>query len=259
MYHRLWLRFHLRQTKADDTIRRPSHNPPSPTPPVLGPAHIAFLATIFPAIERALEFYKNHDHGLPHVAPLPPARDSAEHGTTRHALEPPPPVAAQVFIADAALSAIAIAIAIATAVSACTRVARLSAKLARLLAHGAQWLAARPTRMRSSSELRATRAEERGDGVCPSALGNSASFPPRPIALHPPDLQRLRAAQRIFADESHSVLGESADPDGTIPEVASLLQQGWSELAPHEQRTYLRRVAPPSSSPMPPPRHLIHS
>ena len=64
------------------------------------------------------------------------------------------------------------------ATAAAVVVARLAAKCARLLASRRAWAAAAPNRARNAAgDLRRQLDVERGDGVCPSSLGNSASFP----------------------------------------------------------------------------------
>ena len=146
---------------------------------------------------RAVAFYKNHDHGLPHVSHDDPDPAPVNSPTTFPALR-------RVW---ARLSAT------------CSRllVARLAAKCARLLSAAGVWVAALPFRLRRSAcSLLASRAKEQGNSCCPTARYPSAMNPPEPPPCHPdapsPNHPRRRKPRSLHAAQASTATACASPP-----------------------------------------------
>ena len=147
-FHRLWtsVRFHrpLRGSTIDTADA-----------PCLNIHQIFYLGAVHTAVLHAIEWYKLHDHGMPHVGVTAASSLPSSPAPAPGQAERVPPQRSWLGTAAAAI-------------------ADMPWRCARLLLRGWKWLTPAPPN--SSSDLRQRREEERGDGVCPSALCDSASL-----------------------------------------------------------------------------------
>lgn len=196
VFHRLWLRARFDRSPA-------SANPSSTGDAATG-AHLAYIAAVHTAVERAVAWYKAHDHGLPHVASTSPTT------RTPHNMEQPPAHDTP-------------RLGVASIVRVIVYVAKLSftiASAALRACHGGGW------RNQAASALRRRRPEETGEGTCPSALGNSASWPPSPSTHDADPLHNLRClaatATALGPAGPTAPLAAHAQPPPAAPHAAPI-------------------------------------